>query len=44
MGASHFIWSYEPLDKPHIYVGCWGLLLDFVGRRLNKKDLIFKAF
>jgi len=44
LGASLFIWCYEPPYKPHFGVGFWGLLLDFLGRRLNKKGLYFKAF
>jgi len=44
MGAPLFIWGFEPPYEPHFGVGFWGLLLDFIGRRLNKKGLVFKAF
>jgi hypothetical protein len=44
MGASYLIWSYKPLYRPHLSVGCWGLSSEFIGSRLNKKGLVFKAF
>jgi len=44
MGASLLTRLKKPPTWPHFRAGFWGLMLDFVGRRLNKKGLVFKAF
>ncbi|BCA93923.1 hypothetical protein TUM19329_02840 [Legionella antarctica] len=44
MGASSFHYYIKPLNKPHFSVGSWGLLMNLVGRRINKKGLYIKAY
>jgi hypothetical protein len=44
MGASKLAWGKKPPNKPHFEVGFWGLSLNIIGRRINKKGLYFKAY